>query len=302
MNDKMTNLSSLEVRAAKSDPRALFSILIPTWNNLDFVKLCIASIRKNSTHQHEIILHINDGSDGTTDWARTEGLAFTHSPDNIGICYAVNLSRTLAQTDYIVYMNDDMYVCPGWDEALLEEITRLGHNRFMLSATMFEPNPTNSTPVIAPRNYGTTTEQFEEDRLLDEYQEPAKVDWSGATRPPTVVHRQMWDLVGGYSIEFSPGSYSDPDFSMKLWKAGVRHFQGVGRSRVYHFTSKSICRVKMNDGRKQFLRKWGITSSTLERHLLRLGQPYAGDLPDEPQTAAYRKAILKNKLQSWLMR
>lgn len=302
MAQTMKDLSKLEVRAATRNPRALFSILIPTWNNLEFVKLCVASIRKNSTHQHEIILHINDGRDGTTDWARSEGLSFSRSPDNIGICYAVNLARALAHTDYIVYMNDDMYVCPGWDDALLEEITRLGHNRFMLSATMFEPDPTNSTPVIAPRNYGKTIEAFDEARLLNEYQEPAKVDWSGATRPPTIVHKHMWDLVGGYSVEFSPGSYSDPDFSMKLWKAGVRHFQGVGRSRVYHFTSKSISRIKMNDGRKQFLRKWGITSSTLERHLLRLGKPFSGTLPDEPQTAAYRRALVKNKLQSLLMR
>ena len=26
----------------------LFSILIPSWNNLAFLKLCVASIRKNS--------------------------------------------------------------------------------------------------------------------------------------------------------------------------------------------------------------------------------------------------------------
>lgn len=291
----MSTLSHWEVQTAASHPRARFSILIPTWNNLEFVRLCVASIRKNSTQPHEIILHVNDGSDGTTDWARTEGLAFSRSPDNIGICYALNLSRSLAHTDYIVYMNDDMYVCPGWDDALLEEIARLGHDRFMLSATMLEPHPTNSTPVIAPRNYGTTVGEFDEARLLKEYQEPKKADWSGATRPPTI-------LVGGYSVEFSPGSYSDPDFSMKLWKAGVRHFQGVGRSRVYHFTSKSVNRVKMNAGRKQFLRKWGITSSTLERHLLRLGKPFTGPLPNEPQTAAYRRAVLKNKGQSFFAR
>ena len=43
----------------------LFSILIPSWNNLAFLKLCVASIRKNSTYAHEILIHVNDGSDGT---------------------------------------------------------------------------------------------------------------------------------------------------------------------------------------------------------------------------------------------
>lgn len=51
----------------------LFSIVIPTWDNLEFVKLCVESIRKNSTYKHQIVLHINDGSDGTQEWADKEG-------------------------------------------------------------------------------------------------------------------------------------------------------------------------------------------------------------------------------------
>jgi len=59
-----------------------------------------------------------------------------------------------------------------------------------------------------------------------------KKNWRGASWPPNVVHKNMWDLVGGFSIEFSPGMYSDPDFSMKLWQAGIRIMYGVGKSMV----------------------------------------------------------------------
>lgn len=147
------------------------------------------------------------------------------------------------------------------------------------------------------RNYGTTPETFDEVRLLAEYDTPEKPDWSGATRPPNLVHRDVWDLVGGYSVEFSPGLYSDPDFSMKLWASGVRHFRGVSRSRVYHFVSKSLGRIEPNDGRRQFLRKWGVTSSTLEKHMIHLGEPFTGDLPDAPDSPALRKALRKNRVQ-----
>ena len=44
----------------------MFSI-IPTFNNLDYLKLCLDSIKKNSEYNHEIIVHVNDGSDGTLD-------------------------------------------------------------------------------------------------------------------------------------------------------------------------------------------------------------------------------------------
>jgi len=43
----------------------VFLIIIPTFNNLPYLKICISSIKKNSKFEHEIITHINDGSDGT---------------------------------------------------------------------------------------------------------------------------------------------------------------------------------------------------------------------------------------------
>ena len=102
--------------------KPLFSILIPTWNNLAFLKICVDSIRKNSTYPHEILIHVNDGSDGTLEWVKAEGLKYTHSPENIGVCFALNGLRPLATTDYILFMNDDMYVLPEWDKNLYEEI------------------------------------------------------------------------------------------------------------------------------------------------------------------------------------
>ena len=76
--------------------------------------------------------------------------------------------------------------------------------------------------------------------------------------------------------------YSDPDFSMKLWNQGVRLFKGLGASRVYHFGSISVKRVKQNKGYYQFIRKWGMTSSTLSRYYLRRGVPFDG-LLQEPK-------------------
>ena len=47
----------------------MISIVIPTYNNLDYLKLCLNSIKKNSFKDHEVLLHINDGSDGSLKYA-----------------------------------------------------------------------------------------------------------------------------------------------------------------------------------------------------------------------------------------
>ncbi len=252
----------------------LFSILIPTWNNLDFLKLCIRSIRQNSTYEHELLIYVNDGTDGTLQWVKEQRLKYLHSAENVGVCLALNSLRSLVSTDYIVFMNDDMYVCPGWDKALYDEINALPDQKFFLSATLLQPRPFFDKSVIAPANYGESVKDFDEQRLLKEFMTWKHGDWKGATWSPNVVHKDLWDLVGGYSIEFSPGMYSDPDFSTKLWKAGVRVFKGVDRSRVYHFEACSTHRIVKNDGSTQYLRKWGITSHSFMRDVLQRGEPF----------------------------
>lgn len=232
----------------------MFSILLPTWNNLALLKLCVQSIRAHSAHDHQIIVHVNDGSDGTLAWVREQGLDHTHSPGNVGICLAVNESAMLARHDYIVYLNDDMVCCTGWDTALLRRLDTLDTDLFMLSGTMIEPVDTGN-PCVVVGNYGRDADTFDAARLLADVPRLARGDWLGATWPPTLVHRRWWFKLGGYSSELTPGMSSDNDFSMKLWHAGCRIFLGAGDSLVYHFQCKSTGKVKKNDGRRQFLNK-----------------------------------------------
>lgn len=269
-----------------------FSIIIPTWNNLEFLKICIESIRKNSSFEHQIIVHVNEGSDGTLDWVKEQGIEHTYSDQNVGVCIAVNMMRTKVRKDYIFYLNDDMYVLPGWDTALVNEIESIPDNMFYLSGTMIQPNW--KLDVCINANYGTSPETFDEEKLLREYTSYEKEDWQGATWPPSLVHRDVWDMVGGYSVELSPGMYSDPDFTAKLWLVGVRYLKGLGNCRVYHFETKSTGRVAKNDGSLQFLMKWGMTNSTLRRDISRIGEPFSAEMIGKIN----RKSLEKNRIRS----
>lgn len=275
----------------------MFSIIIPTWNNLALLQLCVRSIQQNSAFPHQIIVHVNDGSDGSLDWVREQGLTYTASPDNIGICLAVNEVAMHATQDYILYLNDDMYCCPGWDTALVDKLKQLDTDLFMLSGTMIEPRDTGN-PCVVVGTYGTEAATFDEARLLADLPNIHKADWQGATWPPTLVSRRWWFKVGGYSSEFSPGMSSDNDFSMKLWHAGCRVFLGVGDSFVYHFQCKSTGKVKKNDGGHQFLMKWGMRQSVFDHYYLRRGQPAQGLALDEPEdTRELRWQLLRSRIK-----
>lgn len=282
--------------AKKSHNEAKFSIVIPTWNNLAMLQLCLESIRKNSKHKHQIIIHVNEGSDGTHEWIKTQELDYTFSTENAGVCYALNAMVTLAQTDYILFLNDDMYVCPNWDVALNNEVHKQINQLWYFSGTMIEPKYSANKCAIAPFDFGSSPENFKEIELLSFIPKIKPPDWFGASWPPSLVHKEMFLKVGGFSEEFSPGMYSDPDFSMKLWNEGVRNFKGLGNSLVYHFQSKSTGRVQRNDGRKQFAAKWKIPASYFYKNMLLLGDVFDYEIPlIEKKDIAFYWA----KLRAW---
>ena len=272
----------------------LFSILIPSWNNLPFLKLCVESIRKNSTYNHQIIVHVNEGSDGTLEWVREQNLDYTYTPENTGVCIAMNMMRTKVKTDYLYFVNDDMYMLPGWDVPLYEEVNKLKpDNKFYISSSTIQPK---HEPVGfgSLADYGDTIETFRENDLLNDYKKLFIRDWKGSTWPPCLVHRDIWDIVGGYSIELTPGMGSDPDFTAKLYFIGVRYFKGLGNSLAYHFEQKSTKVVKKNHYLSQFLFKWGIPNSTLRKYITQVGQPW----DDKP--VDYASKIKKDSLRGWL--
>jgi glycosyltransferase involved in cell wall biosynthesis len=277
--------------------KPVFSILIPTWNSLQYLKLCIGSIRKNSRFNHQIIVHVNEGSDGTCEWVKAQMFDHSWSKSNVGVCYAFNAAATLARSDYLLLIDDDNYLLPDWDFYLWEEIQAIGHEYFAVSGTKIEPRRTFNNCVIAPRNFGASPEEFKEDELLGSYTEIPFDDWNGSSWYPLVIHKNLWNLVGGLSVEFTPGMYSDPDFMMKLWQAGVRYFKGVSKSRSYHFISRSVRRVKKNDGRKQFLKKWGISNSTFRRYYLHMGEPFLGYLQEPEKKTEFKLRLLRDRLK-----
>jgi GT2 family glycosyltransferase len=256
-----------------------FSIVIPSWNNLPYLKLCIRSIEQNSAFKHQIIVHVNEGSDGTLEWIKNTPYDYTYSRENAGVCYAVNAAAALSKTDYIVYFNDDMYACKDWDTILWNAIQQRSDMYFYYSATMIEPEAGTNKAVCAPFDFGRDTKQFNEAALLQFAAQSTHQDWYGSCWPPSIVHKKLWEKVGGYSTEFSPGFYSDPDFAMKLWQLGVRDFRGFGKSLVYHFKCKSTGRVWRNNGRNTFMKKWKFTASYFYTHVLKMGEAYRADVP-----------------------
>ena len=282
----------------------MFSIIIPSFNNLDYLKLCLDSIKKNSKFNNEIIIHINDGSDGTIDFVRKTNFKYTHSKDNIGLCSAVNTASKKATTEYIIFSHDDMYYCPGWDEILFNEIKELNTKAFFLSGTMIEKNSGH-----IQLDCGNDYNDFNESKLLNNFKNFKYINHQGSHWPPSCIHKDYWNKVGGFGEEFNPGIGCDPDLNMKLWKQGVRIFKGLDKFRVYHFASIVLRKrknFKRNNGAKTFLLKWGISIRFFVKYYLKgpsfvdgkiKSIEYDGPLPEPKKDLEYLVNLFICKLK-----
>ena len=61
----------------------MFSIIIPTLNNLRYLKLCVESIKKNSKFINEIIPHVNIGDDGTLEYLNSNNIRYTYTEASV---------------------------------------------------------------------------------------------------------------------------------------------------------------------------------------------------------------------------
>jgi len=260
----------------------MFSIIIPTFNNKRYLELCIKSINKNSDFDHQIIPHVNIGDDGTIDLLKKLNIDFTHTEYNSGICEGMNKAAKKAKNNYILYAHDDFYFCPGWDRVLFDEINKIPHNKFYLSGIMM-----NNGPVKF--NCGNTIDEFDEDRLLKNFKNYNHYDFQGSTWAPHVIHKDLWDKVGGFSEEYFPGTGSDPDLNMKLWNEGVRIFKGLNNCKIYHFGSivtrayknhPTIITESGSKGGKIFLLKWGYSIKFFKKYFLKSDEKYQSELKE----------------------
>ena len=274
----------------------MFSIIIPTLNNLKYLKFCINNIKKNSNLDNEILVHVSDDVEGQTrNYLKSQNIGFTFTSKNVGLCSAINIVAEKVSNDYLIYAHDDMYFCPGWEQPLLNEIRNIRHKKFYISGSMIEPNSGH-----IKFNCGLTLEDFNEEKLLQNLNDLNIEDHQGTHFAPHCVHRDIWKKVGGFSEEFNPGIASDPDFNMKLWKEGVRIFKGLNAFKVYHFgsiTTRKNKNIKQNRGDVTFLRKWCISTHFFKKYYLKSNTVYKAPLIDPIKNFFYYYDLIKCKLK-----
>lgn len=176
-----------------------------------------------------------------------------------GQCKAVNAAAATVNTPWIFVTNDDMVYASGWWENLTSRI----ENKPCISPQLVEPKP--GAPTFQVQPFGGAGGDFNKEEWLkfaSNYQGRQGVFRTGFNLP-FLIKKELWDLVGGYDINYDPwGSNGDSDLEYKIKLAGVQPYQNINCI-VYHFSQTSGTFHPDNDAARfrnyaYFKEKWGF--------------------------------------------
>ena len=229
-------------------------------------------------------------------------IKYTHSKNNIGLCSSMNKAYSLTTTDYILYAHDDMYFCKNWDYFLISEINKHMNNLYYLTGTNV-----STRHGLINFDCGDDLSNFDKNKFDEFCLNDDTHDLQGSHWAPHLIHRDLWEKIGGFSEEFDPGDGSDPDLCMKLWLSNVRIFKGVSKFKVYHFNSITTRNNKifLNNGTKQFLLKYGFNPRFFRKYYLRGNNsiiPFIGDLTEPKMNFFMIKDLFINKIKYFILK
>lgn len=245
-------------------PYEPLTFCISTYNNLEYLKLAIHSVRKNSYFKNApFIVHAENCNDGTNIWLQDNkelyNLTLIIEPNNKvarGIGGGMNICAEHVKTEYIMFLHSDFYVTKDWDKALLDIFTKYPNEKLWVNSLRVEPDQFKSTPrhgtILVPMDmfggyyYDFKAEEFEkaaeELKVANKYYEVPKGEGVSG-----LVKKELWDEIGGNDPIFAPASWEDMDLFLRMLQNGVK-FVLPGTSVVWHFGARGSHRLEENNG------------------------------------------------------
>jgi GT2 family glycosyltransferase len=219
-------------------PRA--SIVIVAWKQKDMLLACLRSICETVGRdvEYEVIVVSNDAPQAILDALRsgTEGIRLVESRVNLGFGGGNNLGVSVARGDYVVLLNDDAIVAPGWLEWLVATADAHPHAGAVGSLILFPDGRIQEAgSIIWADGSALGVSRYAPGDSL-EWMFVRRVDYASACS--LLVNRRAWNEVGGFDPEYHPAYYEDVDLCLALREHGyVVLFEP--RSRVWHHESAS---------------------------------------------------------------
>ncbi len=238
----------------------LTSIVVLTYNQLEYTRQCVDSILQHTSGPFELIFVDNASTDGTRDYLQTiPDVKLIRNTTNLGFAGGNNQGLALAAGEYVVLLNNDAIVTAGWLDNLLAPMQRDSRVGFVGPRSNYVAGP-QVVPNV-PYTSAEDLQRFAAERTIAHRGQGSAtgfiVGFCLALRSAVIAR------IGGLDTQFGSGNFEDNDFCLRAVLAGWGGWI-ADDAFVHHFGHRTFIgagidwNASMRGNAKLFGAKWDV--------------------------------------------
>lgn len=208
--------------AFKESANPVISIIVPVYNEISQTIACLRSIYQQQVSvDYEVILADDCSPDPFhTALMDVPGLRYFRNEQNLHFLRNCNQNAAHARGDYLVFLNNDTIVKPGWMQTLYDSFFEHGNVGIVGSKLIFPDGKLQEAGGIIWEDASGWNWGRGQNPKHPLYNFVRDVDYvSGAS---FMIPKAIWDEVGGFSETLEKAYYEDTDLCFQLRQKGYR--------------------------------------------------------------------------------
>ncbi len=242
--------------------REITSLVILTFNELEYTKRCVESIRRHTPEPHEIIFVDNGSTDGTVKWLRklveeNGHYKLIENRENLGFARGCNQGVEAATGEYVLLLNNDTVVTPDWLSGMLETLTSAPDIGIVGPMT----NQISGIQKVEEIGYASLDGLAGYAGAFRERNRHRRIETRRIVGFCMLFRRSLVNRIGMLDESFGTGNFEDDDLCARAALAGYRNVI-AGDVFIHHFGSRSFIGNRIDYGmaltgnRRIYADKW----------------------------------------------
>ncbi len=214
-----------------SAPRV--SIVIPVFNKALYTYNCLLALQACDTEiSQEIIIVNNASTDKTAALLANCAFKIINNSENQGFVQACRQGAEMASGEFILFLNNDTQVMPGWLSNMLKVMDTDPSVGITGSKLIYPDGRLQEAGGIifndaSGWNYGRL-----QDPTFPQFNQSRAVDYcSGAS---LMIRKSLWEQLGGFDMRYAPAYYEDTDLCFAARQAGYKVFYCHDSEVIHH--------------------------------------------------------------------